>query len=123
MLHTPRSTGEPHRLGNENVVRYPTAGSGVPAGGIPKPGATGDAPKRHDSVIQQFGLLARDLDEAMRAAGRAFNAAKDDRNAADYDEAAHSSPEDARESLRSAHDFLTVRDERHGFGLSQLGNC
>ena len=34
--------------------------------------ATGDAPKRHDSVIQQFGLLARDLDEAMRASGRAF---------------------------------------------------
>ena len=80
--------------------------------------ATGDAPKRHDSVIQQFGLLARDLDEAMRASGRAFNAAKDDRNAADYDEAALSSPEDARESLRSARDFLTVRDARHGFGLA-----
>ena len=29
----------------------------------------GDAPKRHDTVIQRFGLLARDLDEAMRAAG------------------------------------------------------
>ena len=53
--------------------------------------ATGDAPKRHDRVIQQFGLRARDLDEAMRAAGRAFNAAKDVRNAADYDEAVLSS--------------------------------
>ncbi len=78
--------------------------------------AAGGAPKRHDSVIQQFGLLARDLDEAMRAAGRAFNAAKDDRNAADYDEAALSSPEDARESLRSARDFLTVCQARHRFG-------
>jgi uncharacterized protein (UPF0332 family) len=84
--------------------------------------ATGDAPKRHDSVIQQFGLLARDLDEAMRASGRAFNAAKDDRNAADYDEAVLSSPEDAHESLRSARDFLTVCDARHGFGLSLLRN-
>jgi polymorphic toxin system nucleotidyltransferase-like protein len=29
--------------------------------------ATGDAPKWHDTVIQRFGLLVRDLDEAMRA--------------------------------------------------------
>jgi hypothetical protein len=47
-------------------------------------------------------------------------AAKDDRNAADYDEAVLSSPEDARESSRSARDFLTVCDARHGFGLSLL---
>lgn len=80
--------------------------------------ATGDAPKRHDRVIQQFGLRARDLDEAMRAAGRAFNAAKDVRNAADYDEAVLSSPEDARESLRSARDFLAVCDARHGFSVT-----
>jgi len=75
----------------------------------------GDAPKRHDTVIQRFGLLARDLDEAMRAAGRAFNAAKDNRNAADYDEAALSSPDDARDSLVAARAFLSARQTRHGF--------
>jgi uncharacterized protein (UPF0332 family) len=30
--------------------------------------ATGNAPKRHDGAIQQFGLLVRDLDNALRAA-------------------------------------------------------
>jgi uncharacterized protein (UPF0332 family) len=34
--------------------------------------ATGNAPKRHDGVIQQFGLLVRDLDDALRVAGKAF---------------------------------------------------
>jgi len=29
-------------------------------------------------TIQRFGLLVRDLDEALRAAGRAFNAVKDE---------------------------------------------
>ena len=49
--------------------------------------AIGNAPKRHDRVIQQFGLLVRDLDDALRAVGKAFNHAKDERTAADYDEA------------------------------------
>ena len=31
--------------------------------------ANGNAPIRHDRVIQQFGLLVRDLDDALRAAG------------------------------------------------------
>jgi uncharacterized protein (UPF0332 family) len=39
--------------------------------------ATGNAPKRHDGAIQQLGLLVRDLDDALRKAGRAFNAVKD----------------------------------------------
>jgi uncharacterized protein (UPF0332 family) len=81
--------------------------------------ATGDAPKRHDSIIRQFGLPARDLDEAMRASGWALNVAKDDRNAADYDEAVLSSPEDARGLAR---DFLAICDTRHAFGLSISGD-
>jgi HEPN domain len=47
---------------------------------------TGRAPKRHDQAIQHFGLLVRDLDDAVRAAGKAFNEVKDERTAADYDE-------------------------------------
>ena len=35
--------------------------------------ATGSAPKTHDRTIQQFGLLVRDFDDALRAAGKAFN--------------------------------------------------
>jgi uncharacterized protein (UPF0332 family) len=40
---------------------------------------TGEAPKTHDQTIQQFGLLVRDLDDALRAAGKAFNEVKDER--------------------------------------------
>jgi uncharacterized protein (UPF0332 family) len=77
--------------------------------------ATGSAPKAHDRTIQRFGLLARDLDEALRAAGRAFNALKDERNAADYDEAIALSAEEARDALRAAIDFLATCDARSGF--------
>lgn len=70
--------------------------------------AAGIAPKRHDGVIQQFGLLVRDLDDALRTAGRASNAIKDDRTAADYDETILPSPEETREALRSAVDFLAI---------------
>jgi uncharacterized protein (UPF0332 family) len=76
---------------------------------------TGNAPKAHDRTIQRFGLLVRDLDEALRAAGRAFNAVKDERNAADYDEATVLSAEEARDALRAAIDFLGTCDARYGF--------
>lgn len=77
--------------------------------------ATGNAPKRHDRVIQQFGLLVRDLDDALRAAGKAFNEIKDERTAADYDETIVSSSEEARDALRTAANFLTVCGARYGF--------
>ena len=50
----------------------------------------GQAPKTHDQTIQQFGLLVRDLDDSLRAAGKAFNEVKDERNEADYDAADNS---------------------------------
>jgi uncharacterized protein (UPF0332 family) len=75
---------------------------------------TGSAPKRHDGAIQQFGLLVRDLDDALRMAGKAFNQIKDERTAADYDETIVPSPEEAREALRSAIDFLAICGERYG---------
>ncbi len=80
--------------------------------------AIGNAPKRHDRVIQQFGLLVRDLDDALRAVGKAFNHAKDERTAADYDEAVVPSSEEARDVLRAAADLLAVCGARYGFHRS-----
>jgi uncharacterized protein (UPF0332 family) len=77
--------------------------------------AMGNAPKRHDRTIQQFGLLVRDLDDALRAAGRAFNEIKDERTAADYDETIVLSSEEARDALRAAVDFVTICGTRYGF--------
>ena len=76
---------------------------------------TGDAPKRHDRVIQQFGLLVRDMDDALRAAGKAFNEVKDERTAADYDETIVPSPEEARDALLAADNFLMICGVRYGF--------
>ena len=70
--------------------------------------ATGSAAKRHDRVIQQFGLLARTLDDRFRAAGKALNGLKDERTAVDYDETIVPSPEQAREALHAAVGFLAV---------------
>ena len=77
--------------------------------------ATSSAPKAHDRTIQRFGLLVRDLDEVLRAAGRAFNALKDERNAADYDEAIVLSADEARDALQAATDFLSACDARYSF--------
>ena len=77
--------------------------------------AVGEAPKRHDRTIQQFGLLVRTLDDALRTAGRAFNEMKDKRTDADYDETITPSPDEARDALRAASDFLAVCVARYGF--------
>jgi uncharacterized protein (UPF0332 family) len=79
---------------------------------------TGSAPKRHDRAIQQFGLLVRDVDDALRAAGKAFNEVKDERTAADYDETIVPSPDEARDALQAAAVFLAVRGARYGFRAS-----
>lgn len=77
--------------------------------------ATGSAPKTHDQAIQQFGLLVRDLDEALRAAGRSFNEVKDERTAADYNDTALPSAQEARDALQAATDFLAAGGARYGF--------
>ncbi|MDR3532646.1 MAG: HEPN domain-containing protein [Rhodopila sp.] len=77
--------------------------------------AVGSAPKRHDGVIQQFGLLVRDLDDALRAAGKAFNEVKDERTAADYDETIVPSPEEAKDAHLAAANFLAICGVRYGF--------
>ena len=76
---------------------------------------TGQAPKTHDRTIQQFGLLVRDLDDALRAAGKALNEVKDERNEADYDETILPSSDEARDALQAAADFLDICGARYGF--------
>jgi len=77
--------------------------------------ATGNAPKTHDGVIQQFGLLARNSDEKLRSAGRALNEMKDERNHADYDETVTTSSGDAGDALHAAVNFLSVCAASFGF--------
>lgn len=84
--------------------------------------AVGDAPKRHDRAIQQFGLLVRNLDEALRGAGRAFNEVKDERTDADYDEKLMPSPDEARAVLQTATEFLAVCGARYGFRKAPSGD-
>ena len=57
----------------------------------------------------------RDLDDALRTAGKVFNRIKDERTAADYDETIVPSPEEAREALQAAVDFLAICGARYGF--------
>jgi uncharacterized protein (UPF0332 family) len=77
--------------------------------------AVGSAPKRHDLVIQTFGLLVRDSDDSLQSAGKAFNAMKDERTAADYDETIVPLPEDARAARQEADNFLGICGVRYGF--------
>ena len=83
--------------------------------------AVGDAPKRHDRAIQQFGLLVRNLDDALRSAGRAFNEVKDEWTDADCDGSIAPSPDEAREVLKAAINFLSVCSERYGFRRASAG--
>lgn len=77
--------------------------------------ANGSAPRRHDQTIQQFGLLVRDLDEDLRAAGRTLNQIKDERNDADYNETVIPSAQEGRDALNAASSFLRVCGVRYGF--------
>ena len=75
---------------------------------------TGSAPKTHDRTIQQFGLLVRNLDDALRVSAKALNAMKDQRTVADYSDMVSPGPDEAREALRAAVTFLAVCGLRFG---------
>jgi uncharacterized protein (UPF0332 family) len=51
----------------------------------------------------------------LRAAGRALNAIKDERTAADYDETVVPSPEEASDAVQAAVDFLATCSARYVF--------
>ena len=69
---------------------------------------------------QQFRLLVRNLDDALRSAGRAFNEVRDERTDADYDKKITPSPTEAREALQRAINFLDVCAARYGFHGGQI---
>ena len=71
-------------------------------------------PSGTTGVIQQFGLLVRNMDDALRAAGKAFNEVKDKRTSADYDETIVPSPAEAREALLAAGNLLEICGDRYG---------
>ena len=50
-------------------------------------------------------------------AGKAFNEVKDERNEADYNVTIMPSPDEARDALEAAVDFLDLCGWRYGFGL------
>ena len=54
------------------------------------------------------------MDDALRAAGKAFNQVKDERTAAGYDETIVPSPEEASEAINAARDFLALFGDRYG---------
>ena len=57
----------------------------------------------------------RDLDDALRAAGKAFNEVKDERAAADYNDTVLPSAQEARDALQAAVGFLAACGTRYGF--------
>jgi hypothetical protein len=77
----------------------------------------GNAPKQHDQAIQQFALLVRDLGDALRSAGKAFNDAKAGRALPATMTRRSSRHPRKRDVIRAAVDFLTVRGACYGFHL------
>ena len=77
----------------------------------------GSAPKKHDRVIQQFGLMSKAASASQRQAARDLNRAWDQRIEADYQNPAAVTPEIAQDGLAKAVSFLTVCADSFGFEL------
>lgn len=73
------------------------------------------APKKHSSVVQQFGLLVKDRDESMRAAGRVLRVAKDLRIEADYANEGFVTVQQAAATRMAAVEFLELCAKTFGF--------
>jgi len=79
----------------------------------------GTAPKKHDSVIREFGRLASMGDERLRQCGRDLNAAYDARIKADYSDVPGTTADAARAALRKASAFLEHCAAAFGFDRSR----
>jgi hypothetical protein len=66
----------------------------------------GTAPKKHGSVITQFGLVARDRGVEFRRIGENLKKGQARRVRADYSETVRITAEDARDALNKAAEFL-----------------
>jgi uncharacterized protein (UPF0332 family) len=75
----------------------------------------GSAPRKHDRVIQQFGLISKAGSAKERQAARDLNRAWDQRIEADYQNPAAVTSEMAQDCLAKAVSFLTVCADRFGF--------
>jgi uncharacterized protein (UPF0332 family) len=81
--------------------------------------ANGTAPRGHDRTIQQFGLLVKNLDQALRSAGKEFNRVKEERSGTDYDEDVVPSSQGACDASRAAIDFLDICGSRYALDHAQ----
>jgi uncharacterized protein (UPF0332 family) len=74
------------------------------------------APTKHNMVVSRFGYLAKQSkDPAQMNAGRALNAAQQERLRSDYDTAHRPDPAQAAEAVKAARLFLTQCAAMHGF--------
>jgi uncharacterized protein (UPF0332 family) len=64
------------------------------------------APKKHDTVMSSFGLLAKDRGVTMKEAARDFNEVRALRRIADYIDTAAISADKAARSVELATSFL-----------------
>jgi hypothetical protein len=64
-------------------------------------------------------LLLKDLDQALRSAGKEFNRVNDERRGADYDEDVVPSSQDACDASRAAIDLLDICGSRYALDRAQ----
>ena len=76
---------------------------------------TGTSPKRHASVINQFGLLAKDRSTELRLASNDLNKMQSRRIRADYNETAQITAGDASNALHKTEAFLNLCAKEFGF--------
>jgi uncharacterized protein (UPF0332 family) len=77
--------------------------------------AMGSAPKKHGSVIGQFGQFVRERSTTLKGAAHDFNEVEESRVIADYDEVQIISAERARDALARAEAFLDLCAREFGF--------
>jgi uncharacterized protein (UPF0332 family) len=75
-------------------------------------------PKKHDILVQQFGLLVKELPEPLRQAGRDLRELKKLRIRADYQSGELTSAEDAQRAMRMARSFFRACAQQFGFPRS-----
>lgn len=80
----------------------------------------GASPKKHASVIRQFGLFVKDRALEFRRAGKDLSDIQERRIKADYGETMRISAADADDAFRKAKAFLDLCASKFGFPRSEL---
>jgi uncharacterized protein (UPF0332 family) len=79
----------------------------------------GTAPKKHASVVGQFGLVVKERGQPLRQAGSELNKVEAFRIKADYSDEEVVTPEEALQSLQMARRFLELCAREFGFPRAQ----